>query len=172
MFSLITVAISSLLMAYALLLCRRTIAAMEKVANYKACRILFFLVLFFLIGYLVYFGLLILAIDGNSIHNVLISLIFLFGALFVIIIFKINLRLISILKEQRDKQLNLMDDIQAQNRELEDTKRELKKKNQQLEETMEDFYTMRTTISKQMRAGEFEDENQKIRDTIDELKHK
>ncbi len=54
--------------------------------------------------------------------------------------------------------------------ELEEIKKELEKKNKELESTLDDFYTMRIGIQKDLELGRIEEENEKIKRRLDNLK--
>jgi nitrate/nitrite-specific signal transduction histidine kinase len=53
---------------------------------------------------------------------------------------------------------------------LKKTKQELENKNKELEETLEDFYTMRIGMQKDLKLGRVEEENKKIKKRLDKLK--
>jgi chromosome segregation ATPase len=60
--------------------------------------------------------------------------------------------------------------IQKKDKELEEIKSKLEKKNAELEKVLEDFYTIRIGMQRDMEAGKLEEENKKIKEQLDKLK--
>ena len=48
---------------------------------------------------------------------------------------------------------------------------ELRKKNKELEETLEEFYTVRVGTQRDLESGKIKEENKKIREKLDRLKN-
>jgi hypothetical protein len=176
--SVTLVGVSILVMAVASYRCRKTIMAMKNVAKLKSGNLLYVLVLFFLLGYISYFIFLLYSHNGEDRHHILIAIIFFFGAVFVNLIFRVNLKLIRQVEDSEKKKTKVIDDLREEHQdlvkhkeELEKIKKDLKEKNKELEATMEDFYTMRLPVSEQVKRGKFEKENEKIRKKIDDFKN-
>ena len=134
------------------------------------------LIVFFLVGYIAYFFL-----STNSpnlpISSLLICLILFFGAIFVITILSISYGLFHALIE-RSKEIDQTNTTLMKNAsELENKQKELEKaqllldeKNKELEKTLDDFYTMRISLQKDMEAGKVAEENNKIKERLDAVK--
>jgi hypothetical protein len=111
------------------------------------------------------------------ISALLISLILFFGSIFVIGVLSISHELIKLLakKNVEINQINneILDNSRALARkkeELEKTQALLKEKNAELQNTLEDFYTFRITMQKDMELGKVKEENEKIKKRLDKLK--
>jgi ABC-type lipoprotein release transport system permease subunit len=134
------------------------------------------LIVFFLIGYIAYFFLN-TSYSNIPVSSLLISLILFFGAIFVITILSISYGLISALT-QRSLEIDQTNTTLTTNaKELEHKQNELKNaqellrmKNKELVKTLDDFYTMRINIQKDMEAGKLAEENKKIKDRLDTIK--
>lgn len=134
------------------------------------------LILFFLFGYIAY--LFLNTNYGNiPVNSLLISLILFFGAIFVICVLSISYQLINTLLQQSAKlhetNKSLADNTQiltTKQSELEKIQLLLKEKNSELQKTLENFYTLRIGMQKDLEAGKLEAENKKIKERLDELK--
>ena len=79
---------------------------------------------------------------------------------------------------QNTKRLSgLNRELETKNKELRNKTEALKvseekyrDKSKELEETMEDFYTLRLSMEEQIKEGVVEEENRKIKERLDELK--
>jgi type VI protein secretion system component VasK len=134
------------------------------------------LVLFFLIGYIGYF---ILFTTNSDIQMgmTLISFILFFGAIFVITILTISYQLIKALtirsSEITETNKNLTKntkELEAKHSELEKIQNMLREKNKELLKTLDDFYTLRIGLQKDLETGKMTEENTKIKARIDDLK--
>lgn len=94
------------------------------------------------------------------------------GGVFLIFIFVVILILtlriqIGIKTKKLIKELDERKNLQTK---LESAQQEIQKKNKELGETLEDFYTMRIGIQKDLEAGRIEEENKKIKEKLDNIK--
>jgi hypothetical protein len=134
------------------------------------------LIIFFLLGYTSY-----LFLDTNypdiPVSSLLICLILFFGAIFVVGILSISYQLIKILT-QRTEELNQINKtltgntntLKTRQEELVKTREMLEQRNSELEETLDDFYTMRISVQKEIESNKIEEENKKIKERLDNLK--
>jgi hypothetical protein len=113
------------------------------------------------------------------INSLLISLILFFGSIFVIGVLSISYGLIKLLtkKNAEINQINneIIENTRALARkkeELEKTQTLLKEKNTELQNTLEDFYTLRIAVQKDMELGKVKEENEKIKESLSKLKSK
>jgi hypothetical protein len=110
-------------------------------------------------------------------NSLLISLILFFGSVFVIGVLTVSYQLVSVLI-QKTKELSLSNKTISENSELlrnkqidlEKMESILKEKNNELEKTLEDFYTVRLGMEKDIQAGKLEEENKNIKNRLDALK--
>jgi len=109
----------------------------------------------------------------------LVSGIFFFGALFVVIVLRVNYKLILKLTENSLRLGELNTVLENKNKELSHKTEELKKseekyikRSKELDETLENFYTMRIGLQKQIDKDTIEEENRKIKERLDEARSK
>ncbi|MFH2021498.1 MAG: hypothetical protein ABIJ34_08865 [archaeon] len=175
MIELAMLGLAILIMAYALLKSIRFMALMTNDSSKMEKFIVPVLCGFFFLGYLLYLYLILAA--AAHFNNLLVISIFLFGAIFVVIVETRNYNLLS--------RFNLtIEDLNAKNSELTKNKRhmaeinaklsnvqkELTMKNAELENTMEEFYTLRLSLEKSAENKSIKKENTKIRNKIDKLR--
>lgn len=142
----------------------------------KPCLVIKILVYLFVFGYITFLMYLIRDINSQSPNELLVSVIFFFGAVFVVIVLKINNQLLSSLVEKSVNLQKLNEDLKIRNQDLIQKSKALiisekkyKDQTNELEKTLDDFYTMRLGMEKQMKEGTLEEENKKIKDRIDTL---
>ena len=139
-------------------------------------KILSGLIFLFIIGYL--FDILYLIfIQKTNFRDMLISLVFFAGSIFVSLV--INLSYDYIIELKKDKQrihtqiveLQIISKgIKDKQLELEKTKQKLEIKNKELEDTLEEFYTYRLDIHNKENIKKFEIDNKKLKSKINSLK--
>jgi two-component system, NtrC family, sensor kinase len=178
MLSRLFVGLGILMMVFAIFSGSRLLSVIHDANQRKPWYILFLLIIFFLVGYIVYFYLLFTTVSPTDVSAQLISAVFFFGALFVVLVLSVNYSLVSGLNEKtvkiQETNTTLTHDaetIQKKEKELEEIKTKLEKKNAELEKVLEDFYTIRIGMQKDVEAGKLEEENKKIKEQLDKLKN-
>ena len=134
------------------------------------------LIVFFLVGYIAYFFL--SSTVGNiPMSSILICLILFFGAIFVITILSISYQLIKALTLRSSAMDQTNKTLAQSTKDLENRQNELKKaqqllndKNKELIKTLDDFYTLRVGLQKDLEAGKIAEENRKIKEKLDAIK--
>lgn len=109
--------------------------------------------------------------------TIFLPLLFLISIGFIIL-FKMELKrrtkdLIKEIKEREYAENNLKKNkstLLKLNKELIEAKSDLKKKNDELRKTMDDFYTIRVRMAKDIEKGKLEEENKKIKEKLDKFK--
>jgi len=179
MIPIILVIFGIVLMIVSVFLCARLPGEVGEYSSKIPWYVLLVLICFFLAGYSVFLYLLTIQRLELGFVAYLLGCIFFFGAVFVVSVLTLNDRLIRKLhdhtKEILEKNTMLQmtsDELSLHKNELEKVKLVLEKKNKDLEETLEDFYTMRLGIMKDMETGTVAEENQKIRQRIDAIKQR
>lgn len=178
MFFIALILIGVILHVFSINLC---LTIIEKIKNNEKrinpYTFIILLILLFIVSYLLYTVLMIKHVNNIDSHDISVSVIFLFGAIFVFTILKINLRLIGTIKDHAEKLLFLNNEIKEANDELDKKNKNLKNlqkdllnKNTELEELLDDFYTIRLSMAEHMKTDEYIEENKKIKKRIDELK--
>lgn len=169
--------IASLLLTFvgiALLVHSITLAQKLSKINKKVDQISFSLVLIliylFIIGYLIHLVDLIYNSAHHDLHDLIICLVFFFGGIFVIVSLKENYKLVLKLEEKSDRLETINKELQVKAEALSVSEEKFKKRSEELEKTLDDFYTMRLGMEDQVRRGVLEEENKKIRLKLDELK--
>ena len=167
-----------LIMAYAIYSGSRILSVIHDEDKRKFWYILFLLIIFFLVGYVFYFYQLLITTPANNLSAQLISAIFFFGALFVVLVLSVNYSLVSSYNDKVNKiqQTNVVltrdaETIQKKDKELEEAKNKLEKKNAELEHVLEDFYMLRLNMQRDMESGQIEKENAIIKEKLDKLKN-
>ncbi len=112
MINIILVLSGAALLGYAIAICWALHRQVERSIIGRACIIILALTCLFMIGYLIFFVRLLVTMPQHTFDELLISLIFFFGAVFVVVVLKINYNLILNIHE---KNVNLT----KTNRELE-----------------------------------------------------
>jgi predicted ferric reductase len=134
------------------------------------------LIVFFLLAYIAYFF---LETNYSSlpVSSLLISAILFFGAIFVITILSISYTLIKALTIHSSEIDRTNQNLSKNTKDLENKTNELKKiqdflreKNKELLKTLDDFYTLRLGLQKDIDAGKLSEENRKIKEKLDKLK--
>lgn len=127
-------------------------------------------VVFFIIGYLTILFKELRSYPNSSFADPIISIIFFFGALFVIITLFINKHLVTKIISHSNELVQKNKILTNQKNELDASKQKYIYKNKELEQTLEDFYLLRTKVAEDLNTKKFEAENTKIKQKIDELK--
>ena len=140
--------------------------------------ILAYLILLFIIGYTIFLTDIIFLNPKYSFAQLVVSVIFFFGAGFVTIVLNILQKLNTILTAKNKIATDFNQILLNKNQELEqktllqqESEKKLNAKHKELQQTLEDFYTMRLSLVKQMEKGKLEEENKRIKERLDELKN-
>lgn len=75
-------------------------------------------------------------------------------------------------KELKELNSNLEKKVEERTKQVEEAKKELEKKNKELEQTMDYFYTLRINLANELKKGQVEAENKKIKKKLDNIKKK
>jgi ABC-type transport system involved in multi-copper enzyme maturation permease subunit len=176
MFNIILIICGIVCMIVSIGQCFKLLSANNDRSLQKYLYVILFLVLFFLIGYILYLYLTLTQANITG-STMLISLILFFGAIFVIIVLSVSLTLVNslLLYTQRiDKANKVLEEnenvLKQKQTDLEKVQENLKNRNMELEKTLTDFYTLRLGMQKDMEAGKVEEENQKIKQRLDKLR--
>lgn len=180
MFNLILVSCGAILLIYsAALQYKLNInikkSAVKKPRSYPLISVLIYL---FVLGYIAFLVRLVTTLTLHGFNEILVSVIFFFGAFFVAIVLKINQKLIISLTENTSRLDKLNVELENKNKELQfktgalkTSEEKFKKRSKELEETLEDFYTIRLSMEEQIRKGTIEEENKKIKERLDKIKN-
>lgn len=176
MFDTVLIVFGIVLMLIAIFQCVRLIQLNTLVNLQWAWYLTLGLIVFFLLGYIAYFFL----ISNNGsipISSMLISLILFFGAVFVITILSITYWLIKALTVRSSQISETNKNLTKNTKDLENRTNELKKiqdmlreKNKELLKTLDDFYTLRIGLQKDVEAAKLSEENKKIKERLDSVK--
>lgn len=180
MFNIILVLLGTFFLVYSTYLCNslKFKKTLDKNIFAKPCLAINVLIYLFICGYFIFVLYLIRHMDSNSPEDLVVSMVFFLGAVFVVIVLKVNNRLISALTERSMDLQKLNGDLKIKNNDLIKKSKALimsedkyKKQTEELEKTLDDFYTMRIGMEEQMKKGTLEEENRKIKSRFDALKH-
>lgn len=142
----------------------------------------------FLIAYCAYF---LFLLHGDDVFfgldiDLLVSLILLFGSLFVILSLNTSylavtdlnkkkkdiLELNEVLKKEKELLKSDEEEIIRRNKDLRLAENKLEKRNKELEAVLNDFYTMRTGLASEMEYKNILKENELIKKRLNEIRHK
>jgi ABC-type transport system involved in multi-copper enzyme maturation permease subunit len=178
MISRILVGFGILLMLFAVYSVNKLISIIQDQDKRTPWFILFLLIMFFLLGYVGYFYMLFTSINPSDTSSLLISSIFFFGAIFVIVVLSVNNSLIKGLNNKTETLENTnttlkqqSEILQNKDKELEESRGKLVRKNEELEKVLEDFYTLRIGMTRDMNDGKVEEENKMIKERLEKLKN-
>ena len=166
-----------LFMGYAVYSGRKLLESIRDPTKKETWYVLFLLIILFLIGYVFFLYLLFTSINPTDASTQLVSAILFFGSLFVVIVLSVNYSLVGSLNEnaQRLSESNEaltknIDQLRQKDTSLVEAKEKLERKNEELEKVLEDFYTMRIGMTKDLEAGKLEEENKRIKERLEQLK--
>lgn len=141
------------LMAYSFFLAIKLIGMIEKKELKNKCKLILWLICFFLIGYMTHYYCLIMGHAFIYFTEIMTSLIFCLGAVFVIIVLTINIKLIKGLHEA--------------NKELYITNNKLKKTNSELRKAATQMRANNAQVTKAKK--EAENKNTILKATLEQL---
>lgn len=169
MINLILVAAGATLLIYSVGICHKLNKAMNNCAINKPCWIILTLIYLFIAGYLAFFIRLLYS-PTHTANELLVSVIFFFGAVFVLIMSKTNYELIfDLIKKSSDLE-NKNQELSRHAEELKLSKQKYKERSEELDKTLDSFYTLRLGMERDMKKNVLEEENRKIKERLDELK--
>jgi septal ring factor EnvC (AmiA/AmiB activator) len=165
------------LMSYSTFLAKRLIRILKTDALQKSWSTVFVLIIFFLLGYVIYFTATLTKEINLIINQILLATILCFGALFVVLVLQLSISLTTALgveKESLKKENKSLKDLSKKlsrnKKQLENAKKELQEKNEELEKTLEDFYTLRLKMGSSVNSKKIDVENKNIKKRLDALK--
>ena len=178
MLNFLLVSCGIMLLIYSIVLCFKI---NKKITNNKIKKAHSFVIVFiylFIIGYITFLLSLVKKIDISNFDKLLVSTIFFLGALFVLIVSKINLVLTVDITEHSTKSDQQNKELKKKNEELEKiskalqkSKNKFKKHTIELDKTLEDFYTMRLNMENGDNAI-IKEENKKLKESLDKIRNK
>ncbi|MFC1705167.1 hypothetical protein ACFLZ6_02470 [Nanoarchaeota archaeon] len=173
----ILVALGIILLTFSSFMCGRVLDLIKNNKLRKRWYMLCSLIWLFLIGYVFFLYSLITSKTHLVASNVLICSILFSGAIFVVLVLDINFSVMDGLSNNASNLGKINRELNKKTKESDSrknslvrAKKELEKKNEELEKTLMDFYTMRIGLQKDLKAGKVEEENRKIKERIDKLK--
>ena len=173
----VLVGLGIVLMVYAVVLCRRLIQAVTDRKLRPPWYVLLFLICFFLAGYTSFLFFMFTSAMDLGMTGPLIGSILFLGAVFVVLVLAVGYVLVTSVNrhvlELDDKNrvlTNMTVELREGKEELEKAKKEQEEKNKEMEAVLEDFYTLRIGVGRDVEAGKFEEENKRIKERLDKLK--
>jgi len=166
---MILVAAGAILLVYSAGLCHKLNRAVNNCAINKPCWVILALIYLFIAGYLAFFVRL-FYFPAHTAGELLVSAIFFFGAVFVVIVSKTNHRLIfDLIKKSSDLE-NKNQELSRRAEELKLSENKYKERSQELDKTLESFYTLRLGMERDLKKNVLEEENKKIKERLDKLR--
>ncbi|MBU1167567.1 hypothetical protein KKC60_04135 [Patescibacteria group bacterium] len=177
MINLLLVSCGVLLMVYSIVLCQNINTKIGKKELNKERLPILILICLFILGYVAFLSRLIITLNSHGINELLVSAIFFFGAMFVVIVLKVNNKLITKLINNSLRVDKVNKELQRKNKELSHktdalkiSEEKYKARSKELDETLEDFYTIRLGVQEQIEKETIEEENKKVKDRLDEIR--
>jgi len=157
---------------YAVTLFRRLNEKIRPETRETKLDLILVLIYLFIVGYGVHLIYFLWMSSTANVHDLLICSIFFFGAIFVVTSLNENFKLIYKLAEKSSRLEDLNKELHLKTEELSKSEDGMKKRSAELENTLEDFYTMRLGMEDQVKRGVLAEENKKMKDRLDALKMK
>lgn len=171
-----------ILLVFSLNICKIIITKTNDKKSNNSWKILFVLIMFFLTGYIIYFFL----HPGNSLESTetdtLVSLVFFFGAVCVVLVLKASQNSIKMLNitigalhEKNSIYKRVKNELESSKIELEKSHIKLRESHEELEKTIDDFYALRLSLEddeKKRLKKKIGAENKKIKKRINRLKRR
>jgi predicted PurR-regulated permease PerM len=166
------------MMAYSIII---SIYVKDKIDSRRLRRywkVIIILLVFFMFGYIGYVYNLVSPDLGIVFDDRLVSIVFFFGAAFVVMVIRIIDSLLSSSSRYQDRLKDLNRSLKEtagkldlKKREIESKEIELRKKNAELESTLEDFYTFRLSMERGSKQGKVRKENQSMKKKLNNLRN-
>lgn len=170
------------LMVYSIYIAKKLLCNIERKELKGKCKLIFGLICFFLAGYIAYLYFLAAKEPLFQLTEILVSAVFCLGALFVVVVLSINIKLIQGLHEANEDLSNANTKLSAANTDLRKVanklrsnnaqvtkaKKEVENKNIILTSALEELYKSRTR--KQKGTEQLKKDSEKTRRKIEKLK--
>jgi len=156
-------------MIYCLFLCYRLKDVMNSRELANSWKVMFTLILFFLLGYIGYLSFLDNQVTTDFSSRLLVSMILCFGATFVIVVLVIIKNSILALRGNTKELQDANRELRNRKSRIEKMERRIEQKNKELEKTLEDFYTLRLSMEKSG-SNKISKENRGIRNRLDRIR--
>ncbi len=160
----------AVLLGYAVIVCLSLDKKIERNIIGPACYIVIGLICFFLAGYIFFFVRLLELYPLHTANELLISLVFFFGAVFVVVILNVNKKLLLSINEKNTRLEDANKQLTIKTKEAESSREKYREKSEELERTLEDYYTARVDAAEQVAKGTFGQISEKLRERLDKLK--
>lgn len=183
--SIISISILTLgiaMMAYSFFLALKLTGMVERKELKGKCKLILWLICFFLIGYIVHYYCLIMGHSVMYFTEIMTSLIFCLGAIFVIVVLTINIKLVcglhntnnnlsnanTRLSAANTNLRNAANKLRSNNAQMTKAKKEVENKNIILKSALEELYKSR--MRKPKGTEQLKKDSEKTRRKIDKLK--
>lgn len=141
---------------------------------------IFFLIIFFILGYagvaIHMFQEMFFQRNSNISKDTLVCSVFLLGALFIVVVLKINKNILFFLEKTKDhlKTANAelkiaYEKLGKDTDKMKEAQSIIQKKNQELEKALDDFYTLRLEMQEETKDETIKSENNHIKERIDSV---
>lgn len=164
------VLVGVIFLLYAAVICHSLLVQISLYQKNNSNKIILGFIYFFILGYLAFIAQLV-TLETHGLSELIVSAIFFFGALFVVVVIKVIAKLMLGLIENNSKLEHFNIELKSKNDELKQSEDKYVARSKELEATLEDFYTLRIGMEKQLEKGVVEEENIKIKSRLDALKN-
>jgi len=165
------------MLVYSIFLCLSGNKIIKKIIATDKYLYLQLLIYIFVLGYIFFAWYLAINMNKIGFIEIVVSLVFFFGAIFVVFIFQINKALLEQINQHtsimdaNNKNLEELNNKLADSlKKLEESKKKYKDKSVELEDALEGVYMLRIKLAEFSGSEDMKKENELIKDKIDELK--
>ena len=127
------------------------------------------LMYFFLFGYLAFFYALAVSATNSLMTEIGVGAILCFGAVFVVLVLGTSGDILRRFSENAKKLKEVNATLEEQAGRVASTQKALEEKNAELRKTLDDFYTLRMGMQRDLEAGTVDQENKKLKARLDTL---
>lgn len=176
MLNIVLVLCGAFLLVYSAILCHKLSKKLEQNPSVRPSSWILFLIYLFVGGYTAFIGRVAGNVGSHGFDEFLVSVVFFFGAIFVLVTLRAYHKLILKLSNESLGLEKLNSELENKNlshqkEEIKESEEKYKKRFQELLETLDDFYTLRLSVQEKMNKEEVNEENKIIKERLDKIKN-
>ncbi|MBN1792609.1 hypothetical protein JW826_02905 [Candidatus Woesearchaeota archaeon] len=169
MLSIILVSVGIILLIEAVVLNLDLLRILTDPKLQRRWRLLLGLIFFFIIGYVAFLITLVMPHADLAFTPLIIAAVFCLGAVFVVTVLLVDISMVKRLVSKNKELSDVTRALMSANENLERAETDLERKNEELKKNLEDFYSVRVSLAKDLDKKKVKQENARIRKRIDML---
>ncbi len=171
MYPAVLIAVASILLVYSLYLCRKLIPIIDWPYMKKSWRLLSFLMLLFLAGYVSYLYVILFSV-AHELSDLLLSALLFAGAVFIMIAMRAGHQLLDGLKTREVNVILDKHSLKHEQDAIEKMRNDLEDKNEEMDKLLAEVYALRQILEKRNLEGKSNLESKRMSMLLEELKRK